>query len=217
MPKKILFISLGLILILFANEALAQKDDRDNAVERRSTTSIEAREEAEQKVKSIDAAIKNKIDLEEENDTETTENAGPSERALMRRSAIANAVQEFLNMASSSRAGGIGQELKQVIQNAKEDQDTAENNLAEARNRSSFWKFIVGANDKKLDAARKKLTRQEERLLKLQELETKAEPQDKPNFNQQIMKLQNIINEVKTAIEQENNVFSLFGWLKRLF
>jgi len=217
MPKKILFISLGLILILFGNEALAQKDDRDNAVERRSTTSIEAREEAEQKVKSIDAAIKNKIDLEEENDTETTENAGPSERALMRRSAIANAVQEFLNMASSSRAGGIGQELKQVIQNAKEDQDTAENNLAEARNRSSFWKFIVGANDKKLDAARKKLTRQEERLLKLQELETKAEPQDKPNFNQQIMKLQNIINEVKTAIEQENNVFSLFGWLKRLF
>jgi len=73
--------------------------------------------------------------------------------AEQRRSKVANAVQEMLQVAEKN--GGIGQKVKTIAQTQTQNQDKLETSLQKVQSRSGFSKFFVRPNYGEANNAKK--------------------------------------------------------------
>ena len=73
--------------------------------------------------------------------------------AEQRRSKVANAVQEMLQVAEKN--GGIGQKVKTIAQTQTQNQDKLETSLQKVQSPSGFSKFFAGPNYGEANNAKK--------------------------------------------------------------
>lgn len=133
-----------------------------------------------------------------------------------RRSMVANAVQEMLQLAE--RNPGIGQQISLIAQSQNQAQEQAEAMMAEAKNRGQLRILFFGPDYKKLDLAKNNLTLHEEKINELKALVTTLDnPEEADLLNEQIIVMENVHESLAGEINSELSRPSLFGWFKRLF
>ncbi len=170
--------------------------------------------------------IQNQIQTNEQNqsemgnqievDKEKSQNKNNNVIAIeQRRSEVANAVQELLQIAD--RNGGIGQQVRVIAQNQVQNQEELEKSLQQIQNRSKFVKFFVGPNYNEINKAKKILEQNRDQINQLNQIKNEISDQnDIQNLNQQIQVLEQINLEIENFLETSQKGFSLFGWLSKI-
>jgi len=133
-------------------------------------------------------------------------------KAEQRKSQVANAVQEILQVAE--RNSGIGEQVRVIAQVQNQNQEKLEESLQKVQNRNSFTKFLIGVNYSEIKNASRVLEESREQIQQLNEIKNQfASQEDQEILNQQI----EIFEETSLQIENSLNVsqkgFSLLGWL----
>lgn len=144
-----------------------------------------------------------------------TQNRG-SENALRRRSQVANAVQEILQVAN--RNSGIGQQVRTIAQTQNQEQEQIEASLAQVKNRGQLRKFFFGPDYKNLNSVEDQLANHNAKLAELKRLTSEvSNAKDAEVLEDQIAIMEQVTAELKVEIENESKGFSLFGWLNKMF
>jgi hypothetical protein len=157
----------------------------------------------------------NQIKTNEQSGTQNGNKTG-STVAGQRRSDVANAVQEMLQVAD--RNGGIGQQVKTIAQTQTQNQEKLETSLQKVQSRSGFAKFFVGPNYGEINNAKKILEQNKEQIKQLNQVKNQLANQgDAQNLTQQIQTLEQVNLEIENFLGTAQKGFSLFGWMFRMF
>lgn len=133
-----------------------------------------------------------------------------------RRSQVANAVHEMLQVAD--RSGGIGEQVRIIAQSQIQNHEGIEEEIEEIKDRSSFSKFFIGPKYEKIEKAKELLKQDKEKINKLEELKASITNEaDKIKVTEQIDVIKKALTEVENIINEEQKGFSLFGWLAKMF
>ncbi|MFA6227644.1 MAG: hypothetical protein WC668_00430 [Patescibacteria group bacterium] len=136
--------------------------------------------------------------------------------AQERRSQVANAVQELLQVAE--RNGGIGEQVRVIAQEQNQNQEKLEASLEKVQSRSGLAKFFIGPNYGEINNAQKLLEQNRERIQQLNQLEDQLANQgDQQLLAQQIQILEQAGSAVENSLGAAKKGFSLLGWAFRLF
>lgn len=148
--------------------------------------------------------------------TQTETQKGASEMGVQRRSQVATAVQQMLQIAG--RNGGIGQQVREIAQNQKQEFEDAEANLTRAQERTGFAKFFIGPNYGKIYDAEQKMNKVQERIQELNQLKTQlSNSGDQQLLQQHIQSLEQVKTQLQAQLQEEQKGFALLGWLFRMF
>ena len=133
-----------------------------------------------------------------------------------RRSQVANAVQEMLQVADRNEE--IGQQVKVVAQAQNENSEKLEASLQKIQNRNSFVRFLIGVDYKEINSAEQVLTQNQEQITQLNQIKTQLENQaDQDTLTQQIQLLEQANQEIQNSLDSSQKGFSLLGWAFKLF
>lgn len=200
----------GFDSLVAKNDILSQKESKISNKEKFSATST--------KIKN--STTTDDLD-EDDNDATSTKPGKPpvnvgSERSQERRSEVANAVHELLQVAD--RTGGIGEQIRIIAQNQNKTQEDLENSLVKIESRSKFTKFFIGPNYSEISRGLKLLEQNLEQIKELDKIKTKLMNEtDKQNIALQIQNLEKVNEELKNSLGIAKKGFSLFGWISRIF
>ncbi|MFH1193997.1 MAG: hypothetical protein V1661_03305 [bacterium] len=190
------------------NQAEAQKEEENKGEDVSST------DENENKSAS-DTGSNNEYD--NKSATSEIKNVSPrSEKALQKMSDTAKKVEEILT--TSGAKGGIGEEVKKVAQQEKDDQQETKDSLSKIDKRSGLVKFLIGANFKEVENVRANLVRLDARIKKLNDLlGTVGDPNLKTLASSTLSALEQQKTALEDKVRAEESTFSLFGWFAKLF
>jgi len=133
-----------------------------------------------------------------------------------RRSQVANAVQEMLQVAE--RNGGIGQQVRTIAQNQNQNQEKIEASLQKVQSRSGFAKFFVGPNYGEINNAKKMLEQNREQIQQLNQIKNQLVNQgDQQQLTEQIQVLEQANLQIENSLGTAQKGFSLLGWMFRWF
>lgn len=157
----------------------------------------------------------NQIQTNEQSGTQNGNKSG-SAMAEQRRSQVANAVQQMLQVAD--RNGGIGQQVKTIAQTQTQNQEKLESSLQKVQIRSGFVKFFVGPNYGEINNAKKILEQNREQIKQLNQVKNQLANQgDQQTLVEQIKTLEQANLEIENSFGTAQKGFSLFGWMFRMF
>ena len=144
---------------------------------------------------------------EEENQT--------SDKATQRRSRVANAVQEMIQVAE--RNGGVGEQIRTVAQAQNENQEKIEEEMEQVKNRGQLKKFFFGPDYKNLNSVEERLLNHDEKITELKELTSGiSNVVDLEILEEQIRVMEEVKTELENEVTAESKGFSLFGWLNKM-
>jgi len=136
--------------------------------------------------------------------------------SVQRRSQVANAVQQMLQVAD--RNSGIGQQVKVIAQAQNQNQEKLQIGIEKIQNRNRFVKFLIGPNYSEIKNAQKLLEQNREQIDQLNQIKTQLSNQsDVQILTEQIQILEQVNAQIEETLQNEQKGFSLFGWLVRLF
>ncbi len=157
----------------------------------------------------------NQIQNQEQEKTQT-QTQTQSATAEQRRSRVANAVQQMLQI--SERNGGIGQQVKTIAQTQTQNQEKLEASLQKIQSRGKFAKFFIGPNYNEINSAQKVLEKNQEQIKQLNQIKTQlSNPDDAQTLTQQIQILEQVNLQIENSLQNAQKEFSLFGWMFKLF
>jgi parallel beta-helix repeat protein len=151
-----------------------------------------------------------------EEEVSQEKNINDSQVAEQRRSEVANAVQEILQVAE--RDSGVGQQVKIIAQTQVQNQEKLEISLQKVQNRNRFVKFFVGPNYEEINNAKKLLEQNREQIEQLNQVKNQLVNQDdQQKLTEQIQLFEQSNQEIENSLNTSRRGFSLFGWLFELF
>lgn len=132
------------------------------------------------------------------------------------RSVVANFVQSLLSVAD--REGGIGEQVRVVAQEQNDSKEITAEAIDKVEKRSRTKTFLLGTDYKNIGALRSEMVKTRNHIEQLTRLVEKAEnEQDKTELLAQIQNLELEQTNIEIFIGQNENKFSLFGWVVKLF
>jgi hypothetical protein len=149
----------------------------------------------------------------EQQQTQTQKNLSLNEQ---RRSQVANAVQEMLQVAE--RDSEMGQQIRIIAQNQNQNQEKIEDSLQKVQSRSGFVKLFIGQNYAEINNIKKMLMQNKEQIEQLNQIKNQLVNQDdQQQLNEQVQVLEQTNLQVGSSLEAAQKGFSLFGWMFRMF
>jgi len=154
---------------------------------------------------------------EQEDTNEGTKSASPrSEIAQEKMSDVAKGVEEILT--TKTLRGGIGDQVKIIAQEQKQDQSQIQTQIKKIDNRGGLLKSLIGPDYKALKSLEKLIAQNELRIQQLTELKNQLTNSGDITMIQETIDAlvqQSVI--LQAIIDAENITGSMFGWLVRLF
>jgi len=145
-----------------------------------------------------------------------SENKKVTTTAEQHRSDVAKFVQTLL--ASSTRLGGIGEQVRLIAQEQASSTEKTVTAIEEVEQRSKFKTFIIGTDYKNLGVIRSELVTMQNRLQRLTtEAERITSSTEKDALIKEIVSLGEERLKIETFVKNNENVFSLFGWVRKIF
>lgn len=133
-----------------------------------------------------------------------------------RRSQVAGAVQEILQLADNELS--VGEQIRVIAQAQNQNQEKLENSLEKVQARNSFTKFFIGANYKEVNSAENILEQNQEQIRQLNEIKNQLINQEEQDvLGEQIQVLEQANLEIKGSLDDSQKGFSLLGWMFKLF
>jgi len=152
----------------------------------------------------------------QEHKTSQTQEGGGFKNAEQRRSQVANAVQQMLQVAD--REGGIGQQVKIIAQVQTQNQEKIETSLQAIQSRSDFAKFFIGPNYGEVNNAQKLLQQNREQIVQLNQIKAGlANEGDQQILASQIQILEQANLQIENSLNESQKGFSLLGWVFKMF
>lgn len=157
---------------------------------------------------------------EENNQIQTNEQEGANSQdnaiAVQRRSQVSSAVQEMLQIAE--RNGGIGQQVKTIVETQTQKHEELEISLGKVQGRSNFIKFFIGPNYGEINNAQKLLAQSREQIEQLNQVRDQLASQgDTQVLAEQIQILEQANSQIADSLQNAQKGFSFLGWMFRLF
>jgi uncharacterized protein YaaQ len=141
--------------------------------------------------------------------------SGP-ENSQQRRSQVANAVQEIIQIAENNNQ--FGQQIKAIAQAQNQNQIKIEESLEKVQSRSGFTKFFVGPNYGEINNAEKILEQNREQIQQLNQIMSQITNQSEQQaLTEQVEILEQSNIGIENALKSYENGFSLLGWMFKLF
>lgn len=132
------------------------------------------------------------------------------------RSAVADFVQGLLEVAEKEEK--IGQQVKVIAQQQNQSVDTTVQAMEKVQTRSKIKTFLLGSDYKNLGALRSEMVQTRNRLEQLNKLMENVQNEgDRTELQNQIQTLEQEQVKIESFIKVQEDKFSLFGWLVKLF
>jgi len=226
MKNNILLVSVLAAILAIAGNSYAVGQNSNNGTDNQAPQQTSASNQGEgnqtqtqtqqqlQDGSGAGSQVQNKN--QEQNQGETSQIQNQEQEAVERRSNVANAVQEMLQVAD--RNGGIGQQVRTIAQAQTQNQEKLEVSLQKVQSRNGVAKFFVGPNYGEINNAKKILEQNREQIQQLNQIKNQL-----INWSdqQQLIEQVQLIEQANLAIENSLNAsqkgFSLLGWLFRAF
>src|SRR4030042_6912175 len=214
MKKKIILVSfLTLALIFSFNVALA-KSENANTVQGNQGQNQD--QEDVDGIEGVDNPDSSTTSDEDESDEELAGRAKGQANAQEHRSVVANFVQELLQVAA--RGGGSGEQVREVAREQNAATEDTVQSMEKVQNRSRVRTFFFGPDYKNLGQLRSEMVQVRNRIEKLNRLMEQAEGEDnKLALEEQIQEMEQEQTRIENFIQENEDKFSLFGWVKKLF
>ena len=181
-------------------------------------TTAQPRENGQQPSRNEDATGNTNQNQEEERNQEKNQNQEQEGElsAEQHRSAVANFVQKLLDVAD--REGGIGEQVRTIAQEQNQAVDTTVQAMEKVQKRNNIATFLFGSDYKNLGTLRSEAIQTSNRLEKLNELlQNTIIEADKTELQNQIQTLETEQTKIENFIKEQEDKFSLFGWLVKMF
>jgi len=150
------------------------------------------------------------------NQDSKSQNSAGNTNAAQRKSQVANAVQQMLQLAD--RNGGIGEQVRTIAQTQTQNQEKIEANLEKIQSRGGFTKFFIGPNYGEINSAKRALEQNREQIGQLNEIKNQLSNQgDQQILTEQIQALEQTNLQINNSLEESQKEFSLLGWMFRWF
>lgn len=157
----------------------------------------------------------NQEQVQQKNQEQTQAQQGQV-NAEQHRSAVANFVQSLNDIAD--RETGIGQQVRTIAQQQNQSVSTAIPAMEKVQTRSKIKTFLLGSDYKNLGALRSEVVQTRNRLEQLNRLMENVENEgNKTELQNQIQTLEQEQTKIENFIKAQEDKFSLFGWLVKLF
>ncbi len=157
--------------------------------------------------------------MAEEKMEEARERAGEAmekSRAEEHRSQVSRVAAELRELAGKDR--NIGEEIREVAMEQEESSEKAVEAMESAEKRNAFITFLFGTDYGSLGQLRSELVTTENHINRLTgAMERASDQMLKDDLQAQIDELQAAKDSVESFVREQENKFSLFGWLVRLF
>lgn len=151
---------------------------------------------------------------EKENIENKEDNRGQV-NAESHRSAVATFVQNLLKAAD--REGGIGEEVRVIAQQQNDSKEKSVEAIDKIEKRSKLKTFLIGNDYKNLGALRSEIVKNRNSIKQLKRLVEKARNKDNiTELNVQIQNLETEQERLENFIKDNEDQFSLFGWVAKL-
>ncbi len=176
-----------------------------------STTSAGTQAQQQVKVQNMDSTstqtqFQNKGEINQVGSTTAAE----------KRSEVASAVQEMLQIAE--RSGGIGQQVKVIAQAQNQNQEKIEASLEKVQSRGGFAKFFIGPKYGDINEAEELLAQNREQIKQLNQVKNQLVNQaDQVKLTEQVQVIEKASIEIENTLDGAQKGFSLFGWAFKLF
>ena len=195
------------------NQGEVNQVQTQNNVQTQNGSTTSAGTQAQQQVNiqnmdstSTQAQFQNKGEINQVGSTTATE----------KRSEVANAVQEMLQIAE--RSGGIGQQVKVIAQAQNQNQEKLETSLEKVQSRGDFAKFFIGPKYGDINEAEELLAQNREQIKQLNQVKNQLINQaDQDKLMEQVQIIEKANLEIKNTLDGAQKGFSLFGWAFKLF
>lgn len=148
------------------------------------------------------------------NATSTAAKAKESANGEDHRSAVATFVKTLLSQAD--RLGGIGQEVRAIANEQASSSEKISAAIDKVSKRNGFLTFLVGSDYESIGEIKKEIGATEVRIAKLQaDLAGVEGTAAETAIQAEITALQEELAKVKAFVDENDSVFSLFGWLRK--
>ena len=214
--KKIKLFILIFLMVFMAMPVFAQSEDDVDDIGPVPTLISEKRGIAEErraanveKSKALREEAKNK-----------KERAGQfkSEAANEHRSAVANFVQNLLDVADRQALGGIGEQVREIARQQNASEDVVTPLMEKIKNKNKIRKFLFGTDFQATKEIKEEMFAARQRLSELAKAKDEiVDPEEKASLETQRKNFQENVNNVLSEVEAEEGTFSLFGWVKKMF
>lgn len=139
-----------------------------------------------------------------------------SDKGISRRSMVANAVQQMLQVAERNQ--GVGKQIRTIAQTQEKNINSLEDKMTKVQNRGRLKKFFLGPDYKNINSIEAMIVNHDQRLMELKELVPQiTDEDDLKNIQEQIMIMENVSKELKNQTKDTTKGFSLFGWVYKMF
>ena len=221
--KKISILVMTAMVVVFSPVVLAKSDSAGTGtvVVKPTVSPIPGVAVANQnQVKTQNEGVDQQLEVqtaEQEDTNEGTKSASPrSEIAQEKMSDVAKGVEEILT--TKTLRGGIGDQVKIIAQEQKQDQSQIQTQIKKIDNRGGLLKSLIGPDYKALKSLEKLIAQNELRIQQLTELKNQLTNSGDITMIQETIDAlvqQSVI--LQAIIDAENITGSMFGWLVRLF
>lgn len=161
-------------------------------------------------------SVENKNEVQTQNKGEESMLQVKTSEAENLGSIVSEKVQELLDDETLEK--GIGQQVKQFVQEQKQTQDKIQMDLDTASSRKGLLKSLIGPDYKALKNAKAKLEQNQMRIQNLEELKLQlTNESDITMVTETIQALVEQNTALQDKIEAEESSSSLFGWLFKIF
>ena len=209
--KKIIIS--GLTIATFAITGVAFAQEVAIPIERGSAISQENRANAPTPAEANRSNVA--VFATSTNDARSQNNKGTS-TAEQHRSDVAKFVQTLL--ATSPRIGGIGEQVRLIAQEQASSTEKIVTAIEQVEQRNKIRTFLFGTDYKNLGVIRSEIVTMQNRIQRLgTEAERMASSTDKNTLIKEIVTLGEERLKLETFIKNNENVFSLFGWVRKIF
>ncbi|MEI6042482.1 MAG: hypothetical protein WCQ00_02865 [bacterium] len=132
------------------------------------------------------------------------------------RSTVATFVKSLLSVAD--REGGIGSKVREIARNQNDSATTTASSIEKVEKKGSISKFFFGSDYRNLNVIKDEMATTTANIAQLKLLLDKAATNtDRTALDAQIKVLEGEQTKLTNYVTQNENAFSLFGWLTKMF
>lgn len=132
------------------------------------------------------------------------------------RNKVAEVVEGLTELAGKDQ--NIGEEVRQVAQEQRESNERSTKAMEAVETRGKFRTFLFGTDYKNVGVIRSELVKTGSHINRLTKAKDRTEDEEvKAELDTQITSLQEIKSRTESFVQENEDKFSLLGWLVRLF
>ncbi len=144
------------------------------------------------------------------------QNGKGAEMSAEHKSKVEAVVQDLKGLAGKDK--NIGEEISAVAKEQEESGQRAVEAMKKVEARSGFKTFFIGTDYKNIGALRSEIVTTKNQINRLKKVGERATTTEvKAELDTQIKALENAYKKATDFIQTNENKFSLFGWVAKLF